>query len=96
MREVVLDAIGWRTPDDFYDSFFQAVAAPSWHGRNFDALRDSIGTGDINQIEVPYRIVIRGLSWASADARTIAMKFEHLVHRLAEEGCPVEILTEPN
>lgn len=96
MREIVLVAIGWRTADDFYDSFFHAVGAPSWHGRNFDALRDSIDTGEINQIEVPYRVVIRGLSWASADARTIAMKFEQLVQRLAEEGCPVEIFIEPN
>jgi hypothetical protein len=96
MREVVLSAIGWRTADDFYDSFFRAVGAPPWHGRNFNALNDSIGTGDINQIEVPYRIVIRGLSWASADARTIAMDFEQLVYRLAEKRCPVEIVIEPN
>ena len=91
-----MDAIGWRTADDSYDSFFRAVGAPSWHGRNFDAIRDSIGTGEINQIEVPYRIVVRGLSWASADARAIAMKFEHLVQRLAEERCPVEIRIESN
>ncbi|HEV2577776.1 MAG TPA: barstar family protein [Acidobacteriaceae bacterium] len=96
MREIVLVATEWRTVDDFYDSFFRAVGAPSWHGRNFDALNDSIGTGDINQIEVPYRIAIRGLSGASADARTIAMKFEHLVNRLAENGCPVEITVERN
>jgi len=87
-------ASGWRTSDDFYDSFFRAVGAPSWHGRNFDALRDSIGAGEINQIEVPYRIVIRGLSCASTDARTVAMDFEHLVQRLAQDGCPVEIVLE--
>ena len=59
-----------------------------------DALRDSIGTGEINQIEVPYRIVIRGLTCASTVARTIATDFEHVVHRLAQQGCPVEIELE--
>ncbi len=39
-----------------YLSFFAVVGAPDWHGRNFNAIRDSIGTGDINQIETPYRL----------------------------------------
>ena len=91
MRQIVMDARAWRTADDFYDSFFSAVGAPEWHGRNFDALSDSIGGGQINQIEVPYRIVIRGLACASTNAREIAMRFEDLVKDLAREGCPVEI-----
>ena len=89
-----MDATGWRTVDDFYDSFFQAVGAPSWHGRNFDALCDSIGAGDINHIEVPYRIAIRGLGCASTKAQAIAIRFETLVKELAQEGCPVEIVLE--
>ncbi len=91
MREIVMHAGRWRTADDLYDSFFSAVGAPVWHGRNFDALRDSIAAGQINEIEVPYRIVIRGLACASTDARTVAMDFEDLVRGLAREGCPVEI-----
>jgi RNAse (barnase) inhibitor barstar len=67
MREVVIYAHRWRTADDFYDSFFSAVRAPAWHGRNFDALCDSIGDGQINEIEVPYRIVIRGLACRHID-----------------------------
>lgn len=94
MREIVMYANRWRTADDLYDSFFGAVGAPGWHGRNFDALRDSIGAGQINQIEVPYRIVIRGLACASTDAREVAMKFEDLVRDLAREGCRVEIELE--
>lgn len=53
-----LEAATWKTSDDVYDALFAAVGAPTWHGRNFDALNDSIVTGDINCVEVPYRLVI--------------------------------------
>jgi RNAse (barnase) inhibitor barstar len=59
MRELVLDAREWTTQDDVYDSFFRAVGAPDWHGRNLDALNDSIAGRQINAIEVPYLIVIK-------------------------------------
>ncbi len=94
MRDIVMHAGRWRTADDLYDSFFSAVGAPAWHGRNLDALSDSIGGGQINAIEVPYRIVIRGLACASTNAREIAMQFEDVVRSLAREGCPVEIELE--
>ena len=41
----------------FYDSFLRQVKAPTWHGRNLDALRDSLIGGDINEIEPPYAII---------------------------------------
>jgi RNAse (barnase) inhibitor barstar len=89
--EVALDATHWKTSDHFYDSFFKAVGAPEWHGRNFDALDDSIVTGNINQIEVPYRIVIKNLSQAGLEARTIAERFIGLIRQFEAEGCPIEI-----
>jgi hypothetical protein len=58
LAELIMDAAGCQTRDEFYDLFFGAVGAPDWHGRNFNALRDSIATGQINRIEVPYRLVI--------------------------------------
>jgi RNAse (barnase) inhibitor barstar len=57
MKELVLDGSTWQNRDDVYDAFFKAVGAPDWHGRNFDALNDSIATGSINKIEVPYRLI---------------------------------------
>ncbi len=52
MKELILDASNWRNHDDMYLSFFEAVKAPKWHGKNFNALRDSIKAGQINEIEV--------------------------------------------
>lgn len=96
MRELLLDGANWFKPDDFYDSFFAAVGAPSWHGRNLDALNDSISTGGINAIEVPYRIVIFNAHLIGPDVRAIASRFETLVQRLQEEReCPVQIEVRP-
>jgi RNAse (barnase) inhibitor barstar len=53
MVELVLDGSEWKTKDDVYNAFFRAVGAPEWHGRNLDALADSISGGSINQVEVP-------------------------------------------
>jgi RNAse (barnase) inhibitor barstar len=89
--EVVLDASHWTTANDFYDSFFLAVGAPDWHGRNLDALNDSIATGNINQIEVPYRIVIENLSQAEPEARTATERIIELIHQLEAEGCPIAV-----
>lgn len=51
--------VDWKrieTEDDFYDTLLHQVKAPEWHGRNIDALTDSVATGDINLIEPPYTI----------------------------------------
>jgi RNAse (barnase) inhibitor barstar len=53
MKKLILDGADWKTKDDFYDAFFKAVGALSWHGRNFNALRDSIITGQISEVELP-------------------------------------------
>ena len=58
--EIVLDGRHWQDANDFYDAFFTAVGAPKWHGRSLDALNDSIGAGQINRMETPYTIVVRG------------------------------------
>jgi RNAse (barnase) inhibitor barstar len=94
MRELILNGAGWATKDDVYDAFFRAVGAPEWHGRNLDALADSIRGGSINQVEVPYRLVIKSYERVAPDAKPMADRFINLVHELAAEGCPVEICVE--
>jgi RNAse (barnase) inhibitor barstar len=95
MKQIRLDAKEWKTQNDFYDAFFRAVGAPSWHGRNFDALNDSIGAGQINKVEVPYGIVIANGAAAKGEAQAIIHEFANLIRRLAEGGCPVQIVVRP-
>jgi RNAse (barnase) inhibitor barstar len=94
VRELILNGAEWNTKDDVYTSFFHAVGAPPWHGRNFDALIDSIETGEINAIEVPYRLVIQNYSLIGSEALQMAKDFVDLLHKLAARGCPVEVRVE--
>jgi RNAse (barnase) inhibitor barstar len=95
MRELLLDAAQWSSRDDVYDSFFRAVGAPLWHGRNFNALRDSIATGQINQVEVPYRIVIKNHQRSGEGVKEMISEFVDLLQELGARGCPVQVRLEP-
>ena len=60
MKVITLDASGWRSADDFYSALLPQLGAPAWHGRNLDALDDSLGVGGINALEPPFRVEIAG------------------------------------
>ena len=94
VQELTLDAGKWQTVGDLYDAFFEAVGAPPWHGRNFDALHDSIVTGNINRVEVPYRIRIQNFARTGTEARQVTDRFVALIQRLEREGCPVSVRFE--
>lgn len=86
-----MDGANWHTPDDVYNAFFQAVGAPSWHGRNFNALRDSIATGHVNKIEIPYVIKIKNFRAIGTGAADMVGEFVRLIRELRATGCPVDI-----
>ncbi|MGD0413841.1 MAG: barstar family protein [Terriglobales bacterium] len=94
LKELPLDGAKWQSKDDVYNSFFRAVGAPDWPGRNLDALNDSIAHGSINEVEVPYRLVIRHYNKIGAGAKQMADNFIDLIREIAADGCPVEIRVE--
>ena len=91
IKALPLDGSNWQTEDDFYDAFFAAVEAPPRHGRNLDALSDSISTGNINTIGLPYSIRISAISSMSGEARSIVERFRCLIQDLEADGDPVAI-----
>ncbi len=91
MRTIVLDASGWRDEDDFYNAFLKAVGSPDWHGHNLDALSDSIRETDINQINLPYNVVIENQRLAGKGVATIIKRFTGLVRLLASRGYSIDI-----
>jgi len=94
MKKLTLDGSNWKTNDDFYDAFFKAVAAPSWHGRNFNALRDSIITGGVNQVELPYTIRISGLDRMPTQVRELVKDFCRLIAEFRSKGYEVDAVCE--
>lgn len=91
-KEIILDGANWIIKDDFYDAFFKAVGAPSWHGRNFNALRDSITTRQINEVELPYVIHVSGLDRMPVEVKQLVEDFCSLVKEFRSEGYEVDIL----
>ncbi len=89
-----MDASTWKTDDDVYRSFFKVVGAPEWHGKNLDALNDSIANGEINAIEIPYRLVVQHSGSASGTAVKMMNDLVDLVRDIAARGFPVEIVLE--
>jgi len=69
MRVIELDARNWRTELDFYNALLAALGAPEWHGRNLNALTDSMIYGGINAVEPPYSIRIRGTQKLAKNVR---------------------------
>jgi hypothetical protein len=61
VHTINLDASSWNTGLDFYDAILPALGAPDWHGRNANALVESIVWGEINAIEPPYRVRVTNL-----------------------------------
>jgi RNAse (barnase) inhibitor barstar len=96
MKELFMDAAAWKSSDDLYLSFFNAVQAPEWHGKNLNAIRDSIGGGQINKIEVPYRLVFKNYDTLSSDLKQKTDFFIEVVSDMAKEGIPVEVRIESN
>lgn len=94
MKELFMDGRDWKDKDDVYNSFFRAVDAPLWHGRNFDALNDSICAGEINRIEIPYCLVIQNHDLIHEGARKITGDFIAFIRELKARGCEVDIRIE--
>jgi RNAse (barnase) inhibitor barstar len=88
------DASQWKSTDDVYLALFEKIGAPVWHGRNFDALNDSVVTGGINAVEVPYKLVIRGVQKSSVEIRDFVLAFAAFISDREAEGCPVTIQIE--
>jgi hypothetical protein len=93
MKELLLNGAEWKTSDDVCNAYFKAVGAPSWHGRNFNALNDSIADRNIHDVEVPYCVVIQNYGLIGAEAKKMADDFIDLIHEIGARGCPVEIRT---
>lgn len=79
---IVLDGHDWKTEADFIEAVLAGVDAPSWHGRNYNALRDSFVAGSINGFEPPYDFVIR---WLPSDpAPEVADAISYFAARIAD------------
>jgi hypothetical protein len=69
MNFIDIDASGWETALDFYEAILAAIGAPRWHGRNVNALIDSMIYGGISELEPPFTVRITNAEKLPAEAR---------------------------
>ena len=85
--QIVID---WSTIDNesqFYDAVFEQSGAPSWHGRNLDAINDSWVEGDICTGGPPFAFVIRGRDATSPRLREMVAAIDDIAYEsVAENG----------
>jgi len=93
-KEIVLEGAGWRTQADFYDAFFLAVGSPKTHARNLDALADSICGGQINAVDIPYTLVVRGYERMQEAPRRFVDRVCRILLELQDEGCDIDVRCE--
>jgi len=92
MREISLNAAAWHNQDDFYDALLPALGAPPWHGRNLDALNDTLGGDDINAVKMPFRIRIVNTAPVPPELFSYLKQFADLVTDLRiRDGHEIEL-----
>jgi RNAse (barnase) inhibitor barstar len=96
MKEIRLDASRWKTREDFYDALPPALGAPVWHGRNLDALNDSISSDEMNEVRLPIRFLLVATDTVPPELRSYLKKFADLVADLSTiRGADVALICEP-
>jgi RNAse (barnase) inhibitor barstar len=92
--QIYLDATNWRISDDFYLALLPKLGAPGWHGHNLDALWDTLTDGQINQVNPPLEIFIRGMSLAPFEVHRVVVRFSELMVQARREGVSILLKTD--
>jgi RNAse (barnase) inhibitor barstar len=108
VRRIVLDATRWRARDDFWEALLSALEAPEWHGRNLDALWDTLTEGAkydlgpdpasyINGVQPPFQVDVRNVDKASKEVHDLLAAVAELFEQAnAEYRAGVSIVLRPS
>jgi len=95
VREIILDASRWRTDVDLIEAVIKGLEGPDWHGRNYNALYDSIVGGSINSIEPPYEFVFTHFGTVNAEVGDAIRYFrEQIMEWRARDRAEINLRVE--
>ncbi len=94
MKNIHLDATNWKTRDDFYDALLPALGAPAWHGRNLDALEETIRDDNINKVKSPYRLHIQMNAHPTAEISKCISVLIEIIKEAQELAVDVQLILE--
>jgi RNAse (barnase) inhibitor barstar len=90
LQRIELDASGWVSEDHLWNALLAGLGAPDWHGRNYDALWETVtevarypSTREslINRVQPPFQIVVRN---AASVPSPISRRLHEIAALLAE------------
>lgn len=89
--------IDWKNianEEDFYNSLLPQLDAPEWHGRNLDALSDTLVGGEINGIEPPMCIINLNVESLAVQLRGFFTKVAKIYGEANEHGRKIRVFEE--
>jgi RNAse (barnase) inhibitor barstar len=86
LRRIELDAAQWKSKDELYSNLLSGLEAPAWHGKNLDALWETLTEGAhavgaaalTNGVQPPFRVVLRNIDLGSDEVRAFIPDLEKL------------------
>lgn len=85
MKEIRVDISNAQDGFDFYGAIAEALDAPDWHGRNLNAVMESLTFGGNGTLSPPFVIVLEKVTSAS---RLIQRECKHFASLVAEHCEP--------
>lgn len=105
LRRIELDASGWSGDRHLWTALLSALGAPAWHGRNYDALWDTVTeharygvpAGNlINRVQAPFEIVVFNAGSLPAQVAKMLEDIASLLAEAKEEfDLPVSLTIQP-
>ena len=92
--EIIINWKDIESEDRFFEVFLPQVSAPEWHGRNLNALGDSIVTGDVNGIEPPYTIINKNINSVSGSLKEFQEKVFEVFQEAIDEKQEIKVVSE--
>jgi RNAse (barnase) inhibitor barstar len=68
MKVLSLNASRWQTADHLYSDLLAGLGAPPWHGRNRNALLDSLSS-DLNEVRPPLTVIVMQAEHLNAEMK---------------------------
>jgi RNAse (barnase) inhibitor barstar len=89
MKILELDLSKLTSVEDAFEELMMVLEAPEWHGRNLNALRDSVTGNDLNGARAPFEIRLRGR--ASEEVRQLLGMVEDIFKEARQYGVDVRL-----
>jgi RNAse (barnase) inhibitor barstar len=94
MREMTFDVSAFSSTQDFYALLLAGLGAPACHGKNLDALWDTISSDDINDVRAPFAVRFINVQNAQSELKSLVEKIREIFVEARMDGVDVACLIE--